>query len=72
MKKYKMIGVLRSGVSVVVAESDDLEELEGLLAKIATEMCDPTSYKYILEHGHHVTSVKDISSAYIEEVFPCL
>ena len=72
MFKYKLIGTLKSGATVTMAVSNDFEEIKGIMERTATEMCDPTISKYVVENNWFVTSVKDIAAMHIEEEMVCL
>ena len=64
---YKIMGILKSGVTTTIANAETIEGTEKILNELEIGMIDPTVTKHIFRNGFRLTVVKDISTVYVDE-----
>ena len=64
---YRIKAILKSGVTITIAETETDAGAEKILDELELEMIDPTVAKHIFRNGFRMTVVKDISTIYVEE-----
>ena len=67
MSKYRVMALMRSGATVVAAESEALEDIDEWMVSLERMMLNPTVDRLVFRQGLKLTAVKEIEAVWAEE-----
>lgn len=63
---YILKALMKSGVTIVIAECERAEYVKVMLDELKMKMTDPTVAKTVFEDGDRLVAAKDISAVWCE------